>query len=600
MGIVLLDTSAVIAFLQPDDAFHAAASAIISAHVSARSQLAISAVTVTELFTGAALGHQEERVVNGFLEDLGVLRLPLEEKIARRAAQIRGAHTEMTQNDVARPIVKVPDALILATADLRPDVELVIGGDKRWKQAAEALDVLFVYLGGTPEFGAIRSGKRGDSEKVVRRPKRVVRPMYRRLPHGPHGMDREAVARHQRARMFGAMIEAVHRNGYQATTIAHVIALAGVSRGTFREQFANKEDCFLGTYDIAVARAKRRTIDGWLSERGWANRVHRAAQAFFEDAHRNVKSTRLVLVEGLSLGPRGLERMMRSSVTFERVLADGFRRAPDGVQLPPLAPKAIVGGARQVMRNRLLSKGEAEIPLLTDEILDWIMAYRSPAARLEPRRTRSSHLPAQPLRFLMEEDERARLLGATVHLILDMGYGELADAQIANFAGMSTRSFHRHFANKQECLLAVVDVFVDETLDVITAAASGENNWPQAAYLGLKAGVEHLASHPGAARISLMDVFEAGTAVSDSISRSQRKLYHLLSKGAPVPRRAPEIAHEAIAGAVWAVALAYARSPRLKYLPSLTDELAFVVLAPCVGPKEAAQTIEIMRRRDSP
>ena len=32
--------------------------------------------------------------------------------------------------------------------------------------------------------------------------------MYRRLPHGPHGLDREAVARHQRTRLYGAMIEA--------------------------------------------------------------------------------------------------------------------------------------------------------------------------------------------------------------------------------------------------------------------------------------------------------------------------------------------------------------------------------------------------------
>ena len=34
--------------------------------------------------------------------------------------------------------------------------------------------------------------------------------MYRRLPHGPHGLAREPVARHQRARLYGAMVEAVH------------------------------------------------------------------------------------------------------------------------------------------------------------------------------------------------------------------------------------------------------------------------------------------------------------------------------------------------------------------------------------------------------
>src|SRR5580704_5364010 len=131
---------------------------------------------------------------------------------------------------------------------------------------------------------------------------RELSAMYRRLPHGPHGMGRDAVARHQRARLYGAMIEAVDQRGYQATTVAHVIALAGVSRRAFYEQFANKEECFLATYDISVARSKKRVLDAWLTDRGWANRLHRSCQAFVEDAFRNAKSTRLVLIEGLGIG----------------------------------------------------------------------------------------------------------------------------------------------------------------------------------------------------------------------------------------------------------------------------------------------------------
>ena len=52
-------------------------------------------------------------------------------------------------------------------------------------------------------------------------------PLYRRLPHGPHGMDREDVARHQRARLYGGMIESIAQRGYSRTTVAHVIGLRG-------------------------------------------------------------------------------------------------------------------------------------------------------------------------------------------------------------------------------------------------------------------------------------------------------------------------------------------------------------------------------------
>ena len=57
------------------------------------------------------------------------------------------------------------------------------------------------------------------------------------------------------------------------------------------------------------------------------------------------------------------------------------------------------------------------------------------------------------------------MLGAVVHLTLDEGYNELTDPQIAQFAGMSTESFHKHFPSKRECFVAVVDEFVDETID---------------------------------------------------------------------------------------------------------------------------------------
>jgi AcrR family transcriptional regulator len=420
--------------------------------------------------------------------------------------------------------------------------------------------------------------------------------MYRRLPHGPHGMGREAVARHQRARLYGAMIEAIDRQGYRATTVAHVITLAGVSRRAFYEQFANKEDCFLGTYDIAVARAKKRMLEGWLSERGWANRTHRACQAFFEDSTRNAKATRLVLVDGLGIGVCSRERMLRSALAFERAVAAGFKTAPDGIQLPPLAPKAIVGGARYALFDRLRNNREAELPSLTDELLDWISAYRSPAARIGPAGA-VPHTPAEPARFLEGDEKRARVLGAVVHLTLDQGYRELTDPQIAQFAGMSTESFHKHYPNKRACYLAVVEEFFDETVEAVAAAAARGSNWSEGVYLGVKAGIEHLVAHPGLVRMAFVDLFEVGPGVADCVGRSLEKLTLRLRESSPEPLRAPLLAHETVVGAIWAVICSYAAGKRVKYLTSLIDHLAFIVLAPYVGPKAAAYTIETTRRR---
>jgi AcrR family transcriptional regulator len=420
--------------------------------------------------------------------------------------------------------------------------------------------------------------------------------MYRRLPHGPHGMGREAVARHQRARLYGAMIEAIDRQGYRATTVAHVIALAGVSRRAFYEQFTNKEDCFLATYDIAVARSKKRMLEGWLAERGWANRTHRACQAFVEDTMRNAKASHLVLVDGLEIGVSSRERMLRSALAFERALAAGFKIAPDGIQLPPLAPKAIVGGTRYALFDRLRNEREGELPALTDELLDWISAFRSPAARIGAANA-IPHTPAEPARFLEGDEKRARVLGAVVHLTLDQGYRDLTDPQIAQFAGMSTESFHKHFPNKRTCYLAVVEAFLDETVETIATAGARASNWPEAAYLGVKAAVEHLVAHPGLVKMAFVDIFEVGPGVADSLGRSLEKLARRLREVSPEALRAPMLSHEMVVGAMWAVISSYAVSKRIKYLTSLTDHLAFIVLAPYIGPKTAALTIEATRRR---
>src|SRR5271168_4540645 len=95
-----------------------------------------------------------------------------------------------------------------------------------------------------------------------------VAPLYKRLPHGPHRLERDEVVLNQRARIHGAMIEAVAHDGYEGTSVKRVIELAGVSRRSFYEQFANKEDCFLVTFDLIVKRDLQQIRTAYLTADG--------------------------------------------------------------------------------------------------------------------------------------------------------------------------------------------------------------------------------------------------------------------------------------------------------------------------------------------
>jgi predicted nucleic acid-binding protein len=119
---VVLDSAAVIAFLDRDDALHRAADAAIRKLIVAHRFYA-SAVTFSEVLVGAHLAHQDEEVVRGFFDDLVAEILPIDKATAERAARLRADHKAL----------RMPDALILAAADAHPDVDVILTGDADFK-----------------------------------------------------------------------------------------------------------------------------------------------------------------------------------------------------------------------------------------------------------------------------------------------------------------------------------------------------------------------------------------------------------------------------------------------------------------------------------
>jgi AcrR family transcriptional regulator len=423
-------------------------------------------------------------------------------------------------------------------------------------------------------------------------------PLYRRLPHGPNGMTRDDVARNQRARMYGGMIEAVSVRGYPDTTVADVIAFAGVSRRAFYEQFPNKEACFLATYDIVVAGARKSVLDAWARERGWANRLHASCKSLLDGVAQKPKGPRLVLVDSLGIGPRARERMALAATTFERVLAMGFQAHPDGVELSPLTIRAIVAGIRHIAFTRMYEQRERELLTLTDEVLDWIESYRSPLARRlnVSGVVRLSDVEPQPAAFLASDDRRARALSALVHLTLDGRYSDLSDPQIAQFAGISTEAFHKMFATKEACFLALLDEFVAEAMEAVRLAVARTDDWPEAVHVGVRALVEYFAAHEALSRMAFIDIFDVGPGMIGRLTRSIEDFTKLLDELGPAPRRGPLVAREAVTGAIWGIVSSYTAHDRVRQLPRLVDQLSFVVLAPYIGAKQAIATIEATRR----
>jgi AcrR family transcriptional regulator len=412
-------------------------------------------------------------------------------------------------------------------------------------------------------------------------------------------MEREQVVQNQRARLYGAMIEAVARRGWEATTVADVLELAGVSRRSFYELFSNKEACLMATYDTVVARSRRLVIDAWSGERGWDNRLHAACKALLEDIAASPNAPRLVLLESLGAGPSVREHMQLAAHGFERLVAFALSSAPRDARLPRLTSRAIVGGVRHVLAMRLLEGREQQLYTLTDEVLDWCESYRSPlAGRLAITSSAIEEAPAGPIpvAFLTGEDERARAFISLIHLTFDDGYASLLDAQIAEFAGISTEVFHRQFAGKEQCFLALLEEIGQDAGRSVRRRMAAGSSWPESVHLGIGAFVDYLVQHDALARVAFVELFQVGPAIVRHLTGPVEELVRTLTEAAPQPRRGPLIAEQAVTGALWGIVSSYPLGNRLSRLRGLVDQLSFFVLAPYIGAEAAVDAIEAARR----
>jgi hypothetical protein len=103
--------------------------------------------------------------------------------------------------------------------------------------------------------------------------------------------------------------------------------------------------------------------------------------------------------------------------------------------------------------------------------------------------------------------------------------------------------------------------------------------------------VEHLAAHATLLGAVGIEVEALEPFVVVRLTGMIEALAGLASEDAPSPRRGPRVAREATAAAVWAIIARCIARGRVSYLPFAANQLAFVVLAPYLGPQAAAELI---------
>jgi AcrR family transcriptional regulator len=195
------------------------------------------------------------------------------------------------------------------------------------------------------------------------------------LPRGRHAAPREVVAESQRERLLVAMADATATKGYAHVAVADVIERAGVSRRSFYEHFANKEECFLAAYDAGVAgllaAIEEAEAEGGA---GLLAGARAGTEVYLQLLADNPAFARTFLVEVLGAGPQALARRDAVHERFAERLAQSYRaiaQASGGLpEPPPYVFRAAVGAIHELVTDRLLKEGAAALPDLLGPILD--------------------------------------------------------------------------------------------------------------------------------------------------------------------------------------------------------------------------------------
>lgn len=185
----------------------------------------------------------------------------------------------------------------------------------------------------------------------------------------------------QRERILDGVAEVCASVGYSDMAVADITRAAGVSRKTFYEHFANKEQAFLAAYDEVAGQLLTRVRAAFRASGAFEEGVVACLQAFLETVASEPAFAQMCIVEVLAAGPEAVERRTETMHKFGSLIARGAELGMAGRAPPGVTAEALVGGIFEIVYARVLDGRADELPgLLPDLAFTVMLPYGGQAA----------------------------------------------------------------------------------------------------------------------------------------------------------------------------------------------------------------------------
>jgi AcrR family transcriptional regulator len=416
----------------------------------------------------------------------------------------------------------------------------------------------------------------------------------------------------QRERLLNGMVEAANRNGYANANVSQVIANAGVSRPTFYDYFADKDDCFLAAHHEIAQRMLelvRRAVKRGPPEQA----IQQAVGALIEFAVSDPTGARFLMNEIMAGGPRALDERDSTLGQIEQIVGRARRRAPADAFSPDLPIGPTVGAVHWLLAP-ILRRGESDLSELAEHLARWIESYGRPVSEhrwrtLEPGPAippsphvselsleAPSPLPRGRPRASAAEvarNQRERILFATAEVAVEKGYSATRIADITAAAGVDGRVFYAHFRDKQQAFLAVHELGVQQVMATSAGAYFSGATWPERVWEGVRASAHFNASYPVVSHIGFVESHAVGSSALQRIDDSRTAFTIFLQEGYQQNAGSPPRgALEAIAAAAFEIGYRQMRSGKGRDMPRYSPLVVYLCLAPFLDPEAAMEFVD--------
>jgi AcrR family transcriptional regulator len=192
----------------------------------------------------------------------------------------------------------------------------------------------------------------------------------------------------QRRRLLEAAADVFARMGYAEASAEAIAREAGMSKATFYEHFANKEDCIVALFDAATGLLlhNMREAVAQHAEADTQTRVRTTLEAFLGTLAQFPDESQTLLVEIVGAGPRAMERRDRALDAVATYIEELNREDAASGRSPrlvsPLDAYAITGAVVELASRQIRTGVPADIrelePLVERLILGLLAAGERP------------------------------------------------------------------------------------------------------------------------------------------------------------------------------------------------------------------------------